>query len=285
MPKKVSKKVFGVLGFPVAHSLSPAMHNAGFRSLKINAVYKKFAVSPEELGLFIKGIPNKDIRGFNVTIPYKEKILSYISSPLNRAVEEIGAVNTVTVDKDGSLKGYNTDYLGFSRHLSELKVKPLEVALIGAGGAAKAVCFALAKKGARQVSVYDIDSYRSISLMRRLRDVFPECAFTAVDRIEGLELKGKDLLVNASPVGMKPQDPCLVRPEMLPEKIFIYDLIYNPAETKLLQLARQKGLKYANGLGMLLYQGAESFNIWMKPKKAPLVVMEKALRKGLKSSV
>lgn len=282
---KASKNIFGVLGFPVSHSLSPAMHNAALRGIKIKAAYKKFQVSPEELSHFIKSLSKKNIRGFNVTIPHKEKIIDYLAKPLNPAVEMIGAANTVLVDKNGRLKGYNTDYLGFLRHLSELKVKPKEAAVIGAGGASKAVCFALAKNGARHISIYDIDSYKSISLMRRFRDVFPECAFRAVDRIEGLELKDKDLLVNASPVGMKPQDPCLLEQEMLPKGIFVYDLIYNPAETKLLKLSKQKGLRCANGLKMLLYQGAESFNIWMKPKKAPVEVMFKALERSLKGSI
>jgi len=257
------------------------MHSAALRSLKIKATYKKFEVRPEELSLFIKSLNNKNIRGFNVTIPHKEKVIDYLDTCV-AAVKAIGACNTVVVDKAGRLKGYNTDYLGFLRHLEELKVKPENIAIIGAGGAAKAVCFALAKKGARSISVYDIDSYKSISLMRRFRDVFPGCAFRAVDRIEGLELKNKDLLVNASPVGMKPEDPCLVNEGMLAEGVFVYDLIYNPAETKLLKLARQKGLKSANGLKMLLYQGAESFNIWMRPKKAPLEVMFTALKRALK---
>jgi shikimate dehydrogenase len=284
MPKKTAKNIFGVLGFPVAHSLSPAMHNAALRALKIKAAYKKFEVPPEDLGQFVKSIPSKNIRGFNVTIPHKEKILGHLDASI-AAVKEIGAANTVAVDSSGRLKGYNTDYLGFLRHLAELKVKPKRIAIIGAGGAAKAVCFALAKKGASRVSIYDVDSYKSISLMRRFRDVFPGCAFTAVDRIAGLELKDKDLLVNASPVGMKPQDPLLVSAEMLHEGIFVYDLIYNPAETKLLKLAAQRGVGCANGLGMLLYQGAESFNIWMKPKKAPLSVMYAALKKAIDSSL
>ncbi len=281
MPKKPSIKIFGVLGFPVKHSLSPAMHNAAFRELKIKASYKKFEVRPEELGRFLKNLKAKNICGLNVTIPHKEQILRYLTGYKASAADEIGAVNTVIVDEGGRLKGYNTDYLGFSRHLSELKLHPKRIAVIGAGGAAKAVCFALAKKGAQEIAIHDVDTYKSISLMQRFQDGFPECRLIAVDRMEGLALGDKDLLVNASPVGMNPQDPCLVTPAMLPAGIFVYDLIYNPVETKLLQLARLKGLGFANGLGMLLYQGVESFNLWMKPKKAPLSVMSAALKLAL----
>ncbi|MEI6631615.1 MAG: shikimate dehydrogenase [bacterium] len=282
MPKKSTKKIFGVLGYPVKHSLSPAMHNAAFRHLKIKASYRKFEVSPEDLGRFLRTLAHNNIRGLNVTIPHKEKILSYLTSYKTSAADEIGAVNTVVVDKNGRLKGYNTDYLGFSRHLSELSLRPKRIAIIGAGGAAKAVCFSLAKKGAQEIAIFDIDNYKSISLMQRLQEGFSTCRLLAVNRIEGLKLKDKDLLVNASPVGMQPQDPCLVTEDMLPTGIFVYDLIYNPAETKLLSLARQKGLRYSNGLGMLLYQGAESFNLWMKPKKAPLSVMSAAFKQALR---
>ncbi|MBM3254864.1 MAG: shikimate dehydrogenase [Candidatus Omnitrophica bacterium] len=282
MPKKTTKKIFGVLGYPVKHSLSPAMHNAAFRQLKIKASYKKFEVRPEELGRFLKTIEAKNICGLNVTAPHKEKILSYLTGYKTSAADEIGAVNTIVVSKDNRLKGYNTDYLGFSKHLSGLGLRPKRIAIIGAGGAAKAVCFSLAKKGASQIAIYDIDRYKSISLMQRLQESFPGCGLIAVDSIEGLELSDKDLLVNASPVGMKPEDRCLITAAMLPSSIFVYDLIYNPAETKLLSLARQKGLRYSNGLGMLLYQGAESFNLWMKPKKAPLAVMSAALKQALR---
>jgi len=264
MPKKTTKKIFGVLGYPVKHSLSPAMHNAAFRQLKIKASYKKFEVRPEELGRFLKTIEAKNICGLNVTAPHKEKILSYLTGYKTSAADEIGAVNTIVVSKDNRLKGYNTDYLGFSKHLSGLGLRPKRIAIIGAGGAAKAVCFSF------------------LSLMQRLQESFPGCGLIAVDSIEGLELSDKDLLVNASPVGMKPEDRCLITAAMLPSSIFVYDLIYNPAETKLLSLARQKGLRYSNGLGMLLYQGAESFNLWMKPKKAPLAVMSAALKQALR---
>jgi shikimate dehydrogenase len=282
MPKQSSIKIFGVLGFPVKHSFSPAMHNAAFRHLKIKASYKKFEVSPENLSIFLRSLADKNIFGLNVTIPHKERILNYLTGYKSSAADEIGAVNTVLVDKGLRLKGYNTDYLGFSRHLSELKLRPKRIAVIGAGGAAKAVCFALAKKGAQEISIYDIDRYKSISLMQRFQDGFPECRLIAVDRIEGLVLKDKDLLVNASPVGMNPHDLCLITLAMLPQGIFVYDLIYNPAQTRLLQLASQKGLKYANGLGMLLYQGVESFNLWMKPKKAPVAIMSAALKQALR---
>jgi shikimate dehydrogenase len=118
--------------------------------------------------------------------------------------------------------------------------------------------------------------------MKRFNYIFPDVRFKAVGSIEELHLKDKDLLINASSVGMNPEDPLLVNQSMLHPDLFIYDLIYNPKETKLLELAKGKGLRYSNGLGMLLYQGAESLSLWISPKKAPVEVMREILEKGVK---
>lgn len=277
-----SKKIFGIVGFPVRHSFSPAMHNAAFRSRKIRASYKLFEKKPYEVEGFLANLKKCNISGLNVTIPYKEKVLAMIGEHVSKGAQVIGAVNTIAVTKDGRLKGFNTDYLGFSRHIIELKLKPRKVALIGAGGAARAVCFALAKKGASEVAIYDIDKFKSLNLAKRFRNLFPDCVFYAVAHIYELVIRKKDFLVNTTPVGMHENDPCLVSSEMLHAGLFVYDVIYNPPETKLLKLAKEKGLGCANGLGMLLYQGVEAFNIWMKPKKAPVEVMRRALEEVIK---
>jgi shikimate dehydrogenase len=272
-------KLYGLVGFPIKHSLSPLMHNAALSALKIKAKYKLFELPAEKLDPFLKNLKNTDILGFNVTIPYKEKVLLYLKIK-SFGVREIGAVNTVVVAKGGRLKGFNTDFAGFIRHLKELKIKPKKVALIGAGGAAKAVCFALAwRHKVEEICIYDIDSYKSLGLASRFKDMFNQTKFSAVARMEELNLQGKDLLVNASPVGMRPLDPCLVESKLMHKDLFVYDLIYNPAETKLIKQARQAGCACSNGLGMLLYQGVLAFERFTG-KKAPVEIMRVALEKG-----
>jgi shikimate dehydrogenase len=273
-------KLYGLVGFPIKHSLSPCMHNAALAKLKIKAKYRLFELRAEQLGNFLANLKKKNICGFNVTIPYKEKVLPYLDIK-SLGVREIGAVNTVVVAKDGKLKGFNTDFLGFSRHLKELKVKPQKTAIIGAGGAARAVCFALGQIKVEEICIYDIDAYKSLGLVSQFKDVFSQTKLSAVARIEELNLQDKDLLINASPVGMRPDDPCLVEDKAIHKNLFVYDLIYNPAETKLITQARQAGARFSNGLGMLLYQGILSFNHFTG-KKPPIETMRTALEKGVK---
>jgi len=276
----LKSKLFGLVGFPVKHSLSPRMHNAAFSALKIKAKYKLFEVRPEQLEGFLGNLKKNNIAGVNVTIPYKEKVLPYLNSK-SLGVREIGAVNTIVAAKDGKLKGFNTDAPGFSRHLKVLKVIPRKAAIIGAGGAAKAVCFALGKNKVEEICIYDIDAYKSLGLVSQFKDVFSRVKFSAVARVEELNLGDKDLLVNASPVGMHADDPCLVEGKMLHGRLFVYDLIYNPAETRLLAAAKKAGIRFSNGLGMLLYQGILSFGHFTG-KDAPVETMRAALEKGVK---
>jgi len=273
-------KLYGLIGFPVKHSLSPCMHNAALKALKIKARYKLFELQAEQLEDFLGNLKKNNILGFNVTIPYKEKVLPYVNTK-SFGVREIGAVNTVVVTKDGKLKGFNTDFAGFSRHLKELKVNPKKTAIIGAGGAARAVCFALGNSKVEEVCIYDIDVYKSLNLSRQFKDAFDQTKFSAVARIDELNLQDKDLLVNASPVGMHADDPCLIEDKQIHKNIFVYDLIYNPVETRLISQARQRGARFSNGLGMLLYQGALSFEHFTG-KKAPVKIMQAALEKGVK---
>ncbi len=274
-------RVFGLVGNPISKSLSPLMHNAAFSHLNIKAKYKLFPLEEDDIKFFFSNLKKKNIRGLNITIPYKEKVLKYIKGDKNSAVTSIGSTNTAVIDNNGAVKFLNTDYLGFLRHIAELKIRPKRVAIIGAGGASKALCFALGKKKVHEVAIYDIDKFRSLALMKRFNYIFPEVRFQAAGDIEGLRLKDKDLLINASPVGMNLKDPLLINRKMLHSGLFVYDLIYNPKETKLLHMAREAGLGHSNGLGMLLYQGVESLNHWIRPRKAPVEIMRKAIEKSL----
>ena len=259
--EKSEKKIYGLLGFPLGHSLSPKMHNAAFQALGIDAEYKLFEIKPEGISDFLFDLTKNKIHGFNVTVPYKEIITQYLSWK-SAEVEAVGAVNTVRVLEGRCLKGYNTDSRGFFTHLkSDLMFDPKgrTVAVIGAGGGAKAVCFALAQKGAGQIAVYDVDQDKAQNLVNRIQDRFPKCALRVAKNIYELAIKKSQLLVNATPIGLKNGDPSLVQVEDLHADLLVYDLIYNPAETELLKLAKRSGARASNGLGMLFYQGAEAF--------------------------
>ena len=260
---KTSSKIYGLVGYPLEHSLSPLMHNAAFKKLNIPGEYQLFQKQPQELESFLRTLEDQDIWGLNVTVPYKEKVLDldFIEpDETARDAKEIGAVNTI-VRKGKNLKGFNTDVAGFLRHLNKLNFDPLKkrVALLGAGGAGRAVAYAVAGKGAKEIAIFDIDKNKSENVSGMLKKLFPNLNVLIVDTVEELNISNKDLLVNATPVGLKDDDSCLIDESMLFGNVFVYDLIYNPSPTKLLSLAKDKGLRCSDGLGMLVYQGAFSF--------------------------
>lgn len=252
----------GLLGYPVEHSLSPKMHNASFKKLNLPYHYSLYSVELNNLDGFIESLAKDNIRGLNVTVPYKEKILSYIEEK-SEAVKKIGAANTLVIG-DFKIEGFNTDFLGFSKHLKEL-VDPykLRAALLGAGGAAKAVVYSLLKDKVKVISIFDKDLKKAEDLVKKAKGWAAELEINPkinqVKTIEALDLGKKDLLINATPVGLRQSDPLIVPENLLHRGLAVYDLIYNPAETKLLAAAKDKGLNFSNGLGMLIYQGAESF--------------------------
>ena len=258
-----SSKIYGLVGYPIEHSFSPLMHNAAFKKLNIPGEYHLFQKEPEEVESFLRRMENENIWGLNVTIPYKEKVLDFGCIELDKTAcyaREIKAINTI-VRRGKDLKGFNTDVAGFLRHLNKLNFNPLNkrVAILGAGGAGKAIAYAVAKKGVSQIAIFDIDKERGESVSLMLGELFPELNISTVERIEQLDMINKDLLINATPIGLAKDDPCLIEDSILHEDLFVYDLIYNPSPTKLLSLAKNKGLRCSDGLGMLVYQGAFSF--------------------------
>jgi len=277
----MSQQIYGLIGNPVSHSLSPRMHNAAFAHLKIPAEYKLFPLKEEEVGDFLKNLPAKNISGINITVPYKEKVIPYLDR-IDPAAELIGAVNTIKVS-EGKLAGFNTDGEGFLLHLKELDFNPegKKIAVLGAGGACRAVTVSLAGRKPKALAVFDIDNRKAEKLAAELSAKFSGIDFTAANSLAKLNIGQSDLLVNTTPVGMKEADPCLVEGKLLPKDILIYDLIYNPEETKLLKIAKAVGAETANGLGMLLYQGARAFEIWTG-QRPPIEIMRQALQEGLK---
>ena len=259
--------LYGIVGNPVAHSLSPLMHNAAFRELGVNAEYRLFPLKEEELAGFFKDLRRKecDIFGLNVTVPYKEKVVGYMDS-LNPFAQRTLAVNCVVVSKDRLFIGVNTDGPGFLAQLAELKfdARDKRIAILGAGGTTRAILGAVCLLPERPESliIYNRHPEKAQALVQDLAERIDMSFVAVTGSIDDLNLELADLLINTTPVGMNPQDPLLVDPELLHPDMLVYDVIYNPAETKLLKTARQKGAKTVNGLGMLFYQGVLSMQHW-----------------------
>lgn len=279
------KLTYGLIGHPVRHSLSPAMQNAAFRESGIDAEYKLFDIPPEELDEFLSGISGKSISGINVTIPHKVRVKEYLEKHglLDENAIRLGAVNTVKVTPEG-LKGFNTDGPGFYRSLVEdLKFEPenKNIFVLGAGGAAMAAIMYLGN-GPAKIFIYDIDAAKVKQVWKQYSRFYDPEKLSIVERSGFKEaLAASDLLVNATPVGMKESDQSPVDKELLHQGLYVYDLVYNLPETKLVKEATRMKRHAVTGLGMLLRQGAVAFEIWTG-KKAPVDVMKRALKTALK---
>jgi 3-dehydroquinate dehydratase / shikimate dehydrogenase len=263
-------RVYGVIGNPVGHSLSPLMHNTAFAARKIDAIYLPFLVN--DLRDFLKAVPEFEIRGFSVTIPHKQSILRYLNE-CDALAAEIGAVNTVVVRRDGSLFGCNTDYVGILRALEKkLKLAGSRVLIFGAGGAARAAAFALAESGAR----VGICARRESAARELARSVGGE----AVPR-RALQSESFDAILNATPVGM------LRHTEISPLAArelncrVVMDLI-NRRQTQLLKLAARKRLATVSGVEMFVPQGVAQWEIWMQ-KHAPEAAMRRVILRALRN--
>jgi len=281
-------KIVGIFGYPVTHSLSPLFQNAAFKALGLNFVYLPFLVKPEDLKIAVKSIKSLNMVGVNVTIPHKKKVLAYLDelSPEARMME---AVNTIYY-RDDKLAGYNTDGKGFISSLTGeggFNPQRKRALVLGAGGAAWAVSFALIEAGVKKLSITNRTKRKAEVLLEYLKEFFRDkCEIMLVDfdKVNSSTVMNNiDLLINATSVGMHPEDPLLVNPELLTPHTFVYDVIYN-RKTKLLKAAEEKGLPCLGGLGMLIYQGAYSFEIWTH-KKAPLKKMKDALKEQRKCFV
>ncbi len=274
-----STRVLGVFGHPVSHSLSPAMQNAAIRAMNIDYIYVPFHVLPEDLGRAVEGVRALQIAGVNVTIPHKERIIAYLDEVSDYA-RQIGSVNTVTND-DGVLKGDTTDGPGFLRSAESAfgKLDGCRALVLGAGGSAKAVAFALARIGC-EITIANRTHERAVELVEGLTAVFDGARLGVVElRGEALAdaASSADLLVNTTSVGMRPDvDSIPIPPELLHPKLKVYDLVYNPLRTRLVEEAERRGASAVSGLGMLVHQGALSLRIWtgLEP---PIDVMEQAV--------
>ncbi|WP_456455656.1 shikimate dehydrogenase [Methanopyrus sp.] len=277
--------VVGLIGHPVEHSMSPAMHNAAFKELGLNYVYLAFDVPPERLEGAVRGAADLGIVGLNVTIPHKEAVME-LCDELDRDAELTGAVNTVRFSR-GKIEGFNTDGEGFLRALQEetdFDPRGTKSVILGAGGAARAVSFKLATEGADEIVIANRTVSRAERLAEELREkvgVKARAIGLDGDEIER-ELQDADLLVDATPVGMYPNEnePPLVTADQMREDLIVNDLVYNPPRTRLLEEAEKAGAVPVSGVGMLVYQGALAFELWTG-EKAPVDVMREAVLEHL----
>lgn len=268
-------RLSGLFGYPVKHTISPLLHNAAFKRFGINCFYLPFSIHPEDLKDAVKNLAVYGFIGINVTVPHKQTIMKYLDR-ITPEAKMIGAVNTVLVKK-GKLIGFNTDGIGFMKSLrwdNSYNLKGKVMFLLGAGGAGHAVAVAAALNGIKKIFIVDAVKSRARKLKKRIPDVEVEIADLNEMNREAVMLS--DLIVNATPIGLSPKDPISIPANWLPKKKVVYDLIYNPKETKLLKAARGKGCKTINGLGMLLNQAAASFEIWTG-KHVPIKLMAKAV--------
>lgn len=262
-------KVYGVIGEPIGHSLSPLLHNTAFAARGLNAVYLPFLVP--RLADFLAALPEIGIRGFSVTLPHKQTILKYLRG-CDALAANIGAVNTVTVRADGSLYGCNTDYLGVLRALEkQLHLAKSRVLIFGAGGSARAAAFALARAGAAVV----ICARRAAAA----RELAEACGGEALPR-RALLTEKFDAVLNATPIGMHPRAGVSpLEPRELHCRV-VMDLIYRPLQTELLRIAVRKGMVTISGVEMFLAQGTAQWEMWTG-KRAPEAAMRNAMLSAL----
>jgi len=264
--------LFGLIGNPVAHSLSPVMHNQAFAATGYNGVYLAFGVT--DPGTAIKGIAALNFKGVSVTLPHKVAVMEYLDA-VDETAARIGAVNTI-VNNQGRLIGYNTDGAGALQALrTRTSIKDKSVALIGAGGAARAIGFGLVAAGGR-VTILNRTRVSGERLAADLQAQFLPLDEWAPNHYE--------ILINTTPVGMHPEtDATPIPQEDLSKDMVVMDIVYNPLETQFLKEAAASGCRIINGVDMFVFQGAQQFELWTG-KKAPVGVMRNAVLEALKTN-
>lgn len=263
-------RLIGLLGSPVAHSISPMMHNEAFRELGLDYIYLAFDVGTEKLAAAVEGMKELNVRGFNLTMPDKN-LMCTLCDKLSPAAEIIGAVNTV-VNDDGILTGYTTDGTGYMMSVKDAGYDIIgkKMTILGAGGAGTSILVQAALDGAAEITVFN----RRTPFYERAQGIIEKltertgCRIRLYDyedeAILRREIGESTILTNTTSLGMAPDlDACILKDNsMLRKDLIVSDVIYNPRETKLLKMAREAGCRTFNGMYMLLYQGAEAFKIW-----------------------
>ncbi len=275
-------KLCGVIGDPIEHSLSPKMFNAAFRANDLDFTYVAMNVKKNGLAKAIEGMKALNIHGLNVTIPHKVKVVGYLDR-VDPDAKMIGAVNTI-LNANGKLEGFNTDGTGAVRAIEEsgTSLEGRNVVLIGSGGAARAIAFTFSNRVGK-LTILNRHVHKSEKLATELTKKTGRKVYFEGLRKEALEraISEADMLVNATSVGMSPNcDASILDGSLLRRDLVVFDIVYNPPETKLLKEATSIGAKAVNGIGMLVHQGGEAFRIWTS-KEAPVRLMREVVTEEL----
>jgi shikimate dehydrogenase len=272
--------LLGIIGNPVRASLSPAMHQAALRHLKLDVCYRAFEIAPDQVRTVLRALPLLGFWGINVTIPYKEKVLPFLDE-IDAEAGAIGAVNTIVV-RDGRLFGYNTDAAGFCSALENegrTELSGAQVLIVGAGGAARAVAYTCLSRGCGPLVIANRSAERARALRRSLKRAFAaaDIAAVAIGGPGWLRLvRACGVIVNTTPLGGRPADPLPVPRAALRRGQTVMDIVYRPRRTPLLVAAKVAGARTVDGLQMLLRQGELAFSLWTG-RAAPAAVMRRAL--------
>jgi len=277
----------GVLGDPVAHSLSPKIQNAALEACRIDMQYGRFQISSDELGEALKLVRTLDFVGGNLTVPHKIAACRFMHE-LDDNARRVGAVNTIKLE-NAKLRGYNTDGKGFARAIRQefaVDLRDLRVMLLGTGGAARAIAMQCAKENCERLVIANRTFEKGQQLAEELRDYFagprvlgPVARLQAIPWEESsirFQIAHLDLIVNATPLGLNRSDPSPIPARLLAPHLMIYDTVYGDSRTAFVSAAVEAGARAANGLAMLMHQGALAFEIWFE-REAPIEVMRQAL--------
>jgi shikimate dehydrogenase len=279
-------RLCALLGDPIGHTVSPAMHNAAFAGLGLDFVYLPFRVRPDDLPAAVAGLRALNARGFNVTIPHKVAVIPLLDG-LDPLAEKVGAVNTV-VNNEGELRGYNTDAAGFLRSALEAGIEPegRRVVVLGAGGASRAVSYVLAERGADLAILNRIEELDwAENIAQLIEDVVGRKVrvLELRDDLLAEALAGAGVVVNATSVGMSPLvDASLVPAGLFRPDMVVFDVVYNPVETRLLREAKAAGARTVSGVDMLAWQGALAFEKWTG-QPAPIDLMRRTAAAALEA--
>jgi shikimate dehydrogenase len=276
-------QLYGIFGYPIAHSLSPLMHNTAFAHYDLDAVYLPFAVHPTQIEAAVKAIRALGIQGVNVTIPHKQAAMAWLDE-LSPEARLIGAVNTIQCKED-RLIGYNTDGIGFLRSLQEAgsDAAGRTVLLLGAGGAARAIAVQLCLTRMHRLYIANRTAARAEALAASLKESFPRadiCVVAMAESSLSVHLPYTDIVINATSVGMHPHDHMKLPFAELGPRHLVCDIVYRPLHTPLLRAAHAQGARTVDGLGMLLHQGAEAFEVWTG-RSFPLPLIRATLLEAL----
>ncbi|WEV60339.1 shikimate dehydrogenase [Streptococcaceae bacterium ESL0729] len=260
-------RLAAVVAKPIKHSNSPFIHNRAFEETCVNGVYVAFEIEEDELAGLISNIKTLNMYGVNLSMPYKKAALSHVDE-LSPVASLIGAINTIVLREDGSFYGHSTDGIGFFKSLGDYQVKNQEITVLGGGGAGLAIIAEACLQGAQKINVFNRKSQNFLPLKEKLDQIAQrsDCQIVLGDLADQANLQGSisnsSLLVNTTSIGMKDKTLPLSEKIKLASNILVADIIYEPAETAFLAWAKKQGVRTVNGLGMLVYQAAESFELW-----------------------